>query len=275
MYPKALLESVEPWLERAVALTGLGEKTIAAALTLVIGLLAAALLGRLARRVVRRGASVLQGIYPRGTSAPPTERVEAAVGDAIYWLVVVCVVMAATELLGLPVVTTWLGGVATFLPRVAAAIFIMALGVLAARVTRHVVARTASSAKLPSAERLGRLGEIAVWIGSGLVAVDEVGIEISFLKATLLIVLGAILAGAALAFALGGREHVANILSAYYVHKLYQVGQTVRIGDAEGRIVRITETFVVLECAEGSVAVPARSFADERSTLLLKRSTPS
>ena len=43
------------------------------------------------------------------------------------------------------------------------------------------------------------------------------------------------------------------------MHKLYAVGQTVRIGDTEGRILRITETFVVMECAEGSVAVPALS----------------
>jgi hypothetical protein len=85
-----------------------------------------------------------------------------------------------------------------------------------------------------------------------------------------LIVLGTMLGGAALSFALGGRDLVANILSAYYVHKLYAVGQTVRVGDAEGRILRITEMCVVLECAEGSIAVPARAFSDMRSTLVAK-----
>jgi hypothetical protein len=147
--------------------------------------------------------------------------------------------------------------------------------VLAARVSRHLLARAASSARLPSPERLARVGELAVLLGSIVVAVDELGIEVSFLKSTLLIVLAIVLAGAALSFALGGRDLVANILSAYYVHKLYEIGQTVRIGNVEGRIVRITETFVVIEGPEGAIAVPARAFADERSTLVLKRSTSS
>jgi RNase P/RNase MRP subunit p29 len=49
------------------------------------------------------------------------------------------------------------------------------------------------------------------------------------------------------------------------------VGQVVRIDGIEGRIVRITETSVILECAEGDVSVPARTFADQRSTLIVRR----
>jgi hypothetical protein len=275
MDPKPLLESARASLERIVAATGLGGNTIVAALTLVVGLFLAFALGRLTRRLVRRGARMIHGAYPKGAVPPDTRRLEEAVGDAVYWLGVVCAVMAATELFGLPVFTAWLAGVASFLPRVAAAVFIAALGVLAARVSRHLLARAASSARLPSPERLARVGELAVLLGSIVVAVDELGIEVSFLKSTLLIVLAIVLAGAALSFALGGRDLVANILSAYYVHKLYEIGQTVRIGNVEGRIVRITETFVVIEGPEGAIAVPARAFADERSTLVLKRSTSS
>jgi Mechanosensitive ion channel len=272
MDPKALLESAKPWLERAARATGLDRSTLVAVLTLGVGFVLAFVLGRIARRLVGRGARLIQGMYPRGATPPSTLRMEKAVGDLSFWLVVVFTVMAATERLGLPVVSTWLSGIASFLPRVVVGLFIAALGTVAARLLRHLVFRAASSAKLPSAERLSRLSEIAILIGTGLIAIDELGIEVSFLKAVLLIVLGAILGGAALGFALGGRDLVANILSAYYVHKLYEVGQTVRIGDAEGRITRITETFVVLECAEGSVAIPARAFSDQRSTLVLKRS---
>jgi uncharacterized protein YkvS len=56
------------------------------------------------------------------------------------------------------------------------------------------------------------------------------------------------------------------------VHRLYQVGQVIRIDGVEGRIVKIAETSVILECAEGDVAIPARIFADLRSTLIVRRS---
>lgn len=265
------LEVAKPLTDRIAAATGLTRSTVVAALILVAGLVAAAILGRLARKLVQRSARWLGSLQPGMVSVPHFDRVEEAVGRAVYWLVVVCAVMAATETLGLPVVTAWLSGVATFLPRIAVAIMIVALGTVAARVTRHVVTSAANAANVASAERFGRVTEMVLLLGTALVAIEQLGIEISFLKATLLILLGGMLLGAALAFGFGGRDLVANILSAHYVHRLYQVGQVVRVDGVEGRIVRITETSVILECAEGDVAVPARLFADQRSTLIVRR----
>jgi small-conductance mechanosensitive channel len=133
-----------------------------------------------------------------------------------------------------------------------------------------VVTGAASSARMPAARRLGRLVEIAIWVGTSLVAVEQLGIEISFLKATLTVALAALLGGAAIAFGLGGQRVAANILSAHYVQKLYQVGQTIRLDGIEGRIARITETAVILESEEGEVAIPASAITEGRSLLVLK-----
>jgi small-conductance mechanosensitive channel len=271
MDARAWLEVAKPLTDRIAAATGLTKSTVVAVLIMLVGLVAAAIFGRLARKLVAKSARWLGSLQPGGVSLPHFDRVEAAVGRAVYWLVIVCAVMAATETLGLPVVTAWLSGVATFLPRIAVAILIVALGTVAARVTRHIVTSTASAANVTSAERMGRVTEMALLLGTALVAIEQLGIEISFLKATLLILLGGLLLGAALAFGFGGRDLVANILSAHYVHRLYQVGQHVRIDGVEGRIVRITETSVILECAEGDVSIPARTFADSRSTLIVRR----
>ena len=112
--------------------------------------------------------------------------------------------------------------------------------------------------------------EVAILIGAGLVAVEQLGIDVSLLTTLILIVLSALFGGAALAFGLGGRDWVANVLSAHYVSRLYQVGQTIRVSDVEGRIVRITETVVILETADGEVAVPAGTFSSGPSTLILR-----
>jgi small-conductance mechanosensitive channel len=268
---RAWLQVAVPLSDRIAAATGLTHNIVVAVLIMIVGLITAAILGRLARKLVARSARWLGSLQPGAVSMPHFDRVEGAVGRAVYWLVVVCAVMAATETMGLPVVTAWLSGVATFLPRIAVAVMIVALGTVAARVTRHVVSSTASAAHVSSAERLGRVAEMALLLGTALVAIEQLGIEISFLKATLLIVLSGLLLGAALAFGFGGRDLVANILSAHYVHRLYQVGQVVRIDGVEGRIVRITETSVILECEDGDVSVPARLFADQRSTLIVRK----
>ena len=271
MDARAWLEVAKPLTDRIAMATGLARSTVVAMLILLVGLVLAAILGRLARRLVARSANWIGSLQPGAMTVPHLERVQQGVGRAVYWLVVVCAVMAATETLGLPVVTAWLSGVATFLPRVAVAILIVALGTVAARVARHIVSSAAGSVNVTSAERLGRVTEMVLLLGTALVAIEQLGIDISFLKATLLILLGGMLLGAALAFGFGGRDLVANILSAHYVHRLYQVGQVVRVDGVEGRIVRITETSVILECAEGDVAIPARTFSDARSTLIVRR----
>ena len=271
MDARAWLEVAKPLTDRIAMATGLARSTVVAMLILLVGLVLATILGRLARRLVARSANWIGSLQPGAMTVPHLERVQQGVGRAVYWLVVVCAVMAATETLGLPVVTAWLSGVATFLPRVAVAILIVALGTVAARVARHIVSSAAGSVNVTSAERLGRVTEMVLLLGTALVAIEQLGIDISFLKATLLILLGGMLLGAALAFGFGGRDLVANILSAHYVHRLYQVGQVVRVDGVEGRIVRITETSVILECAEGDVAIPARTFSDARSTLIVRR----
>jgi small-conductance mechanosensitive channel len=179
--------------------------------------------------------------------------------------------MVATEALGLPVVTVWLSQVATYVPRIIAAIFIVALGAVMAKLARKIAEGAARSATLPAHDRIGRLTEVAVLVAVGLVAVEQLGIEISLLTTVLLIVVAALFGGAALAFGLGGRDWIANVLSAHYVERLYQTGQTIRVGQFEGRILRITETVVVLETADGEVAVPAREFASVPSTLVLRK----
>jgi uncharacterized membrane protein len=258
-------EHYTDWLERL----GVPTNVVTASVTLVMGLLLALLARRMTRALVRRGGRVLAGLAP-GDLAPRTQRIENTMGAIVYWGVLLFFVMAATETLGLPVVTGWLAQVANYVPRIVAAILIVALGTLAARLAREVVARTAHSASAPGAERLARAAEIALLVATGLVAIEQLGIEVSFLKSALLILLAAVVGGSAIAFGLGGRQVVGNVLAQHYVQKTYQVGQTIRFQDVQGRIVRMTDIAVIVESGDGEVVIPAGQLARQCSTLVLK-----
>ena len=76
------------------------------------------------------------------------------------------------------------------------------------------------------------------------------------------------LGAAALAFGLGAHNTVSNIIAAHYVRKAYRVGDSVRIGKQQGRIIEITQIAVLLDTDEGRVMVPTRQFNEEVSVLL-------
>jgi small-conductance mechanosensitive channel len=257
------------WIARLFEDLGLSSNVVAASLTVLGGLLLAVIGRRLARDLVRRSGRVLTGMGRPG-SAQRTRRLEGFVGAVVYWAILLFAVLAATEMLGVPVVRGWLAQVAAYLPRLLAAMLIMAFGTLLARGARQLAVRAAHSANVPGAERVGRAAEVAVLVTLALVAIEQLGIEISFIKMTILILLAAMLFAGSLAFGLGGRELVANVLSAHYVHRTYEVGQTIRTGGVEGRITRITEIAVVIETPDGEMTVPACELTRTRSELVLR-----
>ena len=264
-------ERLIPWEQYTRLLEHLGIPTnvVTASVTLIAGFLLSMLGRRLARGLVRRGGHWL-GTLTKAERQLDTSRVEIALGAIVYWAILLFFIMAATETLGLPVVTGWLAEVANYVPRVIASILIVAIGGLLARLSRQLVTKAASTTKTPGAVRLGRVAELALFVSAALIALDQLGVEVSFLKTTLLILLAAMLGGAALAFGLGCRELVANVLSSHYIQRIYQAGQTIRFQDVHGRIVRITDIAVIVETEEGEVVVPAVQLTAERSTLVLR-----
>jgi len=84
----------------------------------------------------------------------------------------------------------------------------------------------------------------------------------------ILIVAGTLFGGTALAFGLGARSAVRDLLAVYYASKNYRPGQTVRFGNLQGRIVEFTGTAIVLQAADGRVVVPGSDFGRRQSLLV-------
>jgi len=239
---------------------------LTAALVLALGWVAGLVLARVAERGLTRLGRLFAGQAGRsGLREPELTRSARAGGRVVFWLVFALAVMGATERLGLPVVTSWLSGVASYLPRILVAILVVVAGMALARAASAGAARAAASSGVGDTHRIARLAELTVMAVTGLVAIEALGIDITFLEVAILVALGGLLLAAALAFGMGARELVADILACHYVLRLYQVGQTLRIEpDAghptaiEGRLLRVVPPCVVLQTALGEVAVPAR-----------------
>ncbi len=249
-------------------LAGIGPRLAGALALAVVGLVLACLVRVLSRRLIAGLDRLAPGLGPRlGRGAD----FRHGAGRVLFWMVLLFFLTLATETLGLPVVSVWLSGLVTYLPRFLAAVLILFAGVLGGHFLRDLVLSAAASAGVAYGAALARLGQMAIFVVSVLVAVDQAGLNVSFLTSILLLVLGSGLLGAVLTFALGARTTVANILACHYLQKTYKLGHRVRVGGFQGEIVEITATTVVLEAEEGRVSVPASVFGEETSVLLGER----
>jgi len=240
--------------------------------------LAGWLLGRLARFLSSRGAAAVftrlgarQSLRGALVSSGVAGHVPAVIGGFAYWLVLLFFIAAALETLGLPVVTGALNRVAYYLPNVLAALVVTFAGIILGSLVRGALARTATTAGVEFGAALGRLAQGTVVLVAIVVALEQVGIQAQVLIVIVGIVLGTTLAGAGLAFGLGARTAVSSIIASYYVAQAYRIGQLVRIGGIEGKIVQTTPTAVFLDTPQGRVLVPAKQFNEEMSVLVTER----
>jgi hypothetical protein len=262
-----ILNSLTQWkLNLIAALPNL----VTALIVLILGWALAWALRRVVRRVFRRLAARI----PSGTGrAAWSEAVEDndvgnVAAGGVYWLVLLVTSMVAIDALDIAVFSRWVVAFAGYLPRLALATAFLFLGIVAGRLARNAIIKTAIRMPAPQARGLARFAQLAIVIATGLVAAERLGLDVSLLSAVFMILLAATLAAAALAFGLGARDLVGDILAMHYVNKSHRIGQLVRLGPDEGRIVRTSRTAVSLETADGEMLISGRDFVNTRCVLL-------
>lgn len=240
-------------------------------LLLAIGWVIAWLLRALTRHLAERAMQRLARTRPLRSTAETSRTYRAmpgVLGGVVFWIVMLFFAAAAVEALGLPAVSNVLGTVTVYLPRILLGLIIVGLGLWAGDVARAALARAAARSGFAHSDTLARAAQLVVVFLAILIAVDQVGVDSAVLITTLATAFAAALGAAALAFGLGARTTVGNIIAARYVQRAYRVGDSVRIGALEGSISEITDVAVMLHTPDGRVMVPAQRFAEEASVLV-------
>ena len=247
-------------------------RIVIALLLLVIGWFVARLLSKLVvraidhldllwqRLITKRGYAHLQSRHP------PTR----IVGQLVFWLLMLIFITLATEILGLDIFGIWLKEIVTYLPLAVAGLLIILVGFVVSSLVRDLVTSAADSAKLSHGELLGRTAQFIIMVTAIIIGIDQIGIDIAFLTVVAGIILASMLGSIALAFGLGARTHVSNIIAANQLRNFYRVGDTVQIGDIKGKIIDISLSRVIIETETGSVDVPAKLF-DEEVTIITEK----
>ncbi len=243
---------------------------IGAIALLVIGWVSARLLRKLAIRLSLGLDHMMDRLHRRKglTRARVPSASAQIIGSVVFWVVMLIFLTAATQLLGLAVFSTWLRHVVEYLPTlIAGGLIVLAGFVVSALAKDMVVAAT------PVAENqrllLGRIVQGIILASAIVIGAQQIGIDVTFLVIIAAVIAVTLFGGVALAVSLGARNYVSNLIGAHYLRQSYQIGQTVRVGEHQGKILDLTPTVLVLETPEGRVTVPAKVFNEHPIVLLI------
>jgi len=264
------MEHYAPWAEAfssgAVELlnrvAGYMPRLLAAVALLLAGWLVARLLRLLSVRLITGLDHLWQRLVLktrlRGLEGrhPPVR----VIGTLVFWVAILFFATAAADVLGLAVFANWMAQLVGYLPVLLAGLLIMVAGVIASSLVRDLVSTSATSAGLVQGELLGRATQVIVLVVAIVVGLEQLKIDVGLLRNIAVLVVGAVFAALALAFGLGARTHVANLLACRNLRGSYHVGDTVQVAGVAGRIVEITEASVVVETDHGRARIPAALF---------------
>ena len=240
---------------------------------LVVGLLLAVLLRAIAVRLVR---ALDRAIPSRGfrTSLGGMARerhVADILGGIVFWTVLLFFIATAANALGVPLLSGAVASLSEFVPRVLAAVLIVVAGLVIGNIAKSAVTAAAARAGTSVAPTLGQIVRLAIYLAAALIAIAELGVDITLLTAILSVALAALLGGFAIAFGLGARTAISNIIGSHYLRQTFELGQTIRVGDIEGTITALTATAVIVQVPDGRMIVPAKQFGEMPSLLVIKR----
>lgn len=230
-----------------------------ALLLLVVGLLAARLVARLARRGLERvGLDRLGerfGIHDVLVRVGLERSISRLVARALRIALTVVVLMAVVAVLGLGALGRSLNEVVLFLPRVFTALVLVLVGVVLADFARDRIGRMGDQMALGVA--VGRAAQVAVLAVFTLTALAQLGIPTAVMTAVAGVVLLAVAFTLALAFGLGGRDVARQVSAGRYVANSFALGETIAVEGIEGEIVRLESAAALVRTADGkTVRVP-------------------
>ena len=140
-------------------------------------------------------------------------------GTLVYWFIMILVIIASLDALGLPIVSDLLNSIFLYIPNVVAAIIVLVLGFLVGNLLAAVVKTAASNAGLKAADGMGKLALYALVVFSIAIALDQLGVGEEIVGAAFMITFGAVALALALAFGLGGRDAAAEYLKRWLEEK--------------------------------------------------------
>jgi len=176
---------------------------VAAVILIAIGWVIGAIVGRVAKELLIK-FKVDQHISKRGKML----KVSSIFPLIFEWVIYLVFIQAAVEALGIAAVSTFIQMILGFIPGVVEAVIVVIVGYIFAEYVKEEVEKS----KMPYSDLMSKvLFWLVVYVAIAL-ALPQVGIDATLVNNILLIVVGSVCLGFAIAIGLGAKDSVRDML---------------------------------------------------------------
>lgn len=179
------------------------------------------------------------------------------VGRFIYWLLLLMVIMTASDALGWQAITKEISNLLGYLPQMFVAIVFFIIGIYIASFVRDIIAGATSSIGISTGKIISKVVYYFLFMVVTLTALEQAQFDTSIITSNLMLLIGTIMVAAGISYGFASRDVLSNILAGYFSRKSFQAGQIIELENVKGTIIDATSISITVKVSdEEQVIIP-------------------
>lgn len=251
-------------------------KDIASALPNILGAIIVLIIGWIISKIIR---AILKKVLRLAKIDKVSEKINEAklFGDSkikfniekivlgfVKWVLLLVFIIVAADIMKMTVISEEIANLLRYLPILLSAMVIFMVGLFAAKFVKKALISIFDSMGFGGSKLVSSIVFYIIVIFVTITSLNQAGIDTTLITNNFTLILGAFLAAFAIAFGLGSRDVVSNLLNTFYARKNYAIGDVITINDTKGSIVAIDNLFVTLKTDSGKLVIPIKEITENR-----------
>ncbi|MBT8384860.1 MAG: mechanosensitive ion channel [Bacteroidia bacterium] len=276
------METISQWKELTIqSLTSMGEKImttipniIGAIIVLLLGWIITIIVVYLLKRVFKFAKIDLLSekindlkLFGKSDINIPITK---AITVFVKWIMFLVFLIIAADIMNWTIVSQEIGNLLRYLPKLFSAIALFMIGIYIARFVKKAILGFYESFDLAGAKIISGLVFYIIAIIITITALNQADIDTTVVTNNVTIILGAFLLAISIAFGLGSKEVVGDLLRTFYTRKNYEVGDHIKLDGTEGTVEAIDNISMTLSTATGKLIIPIKDVVESKVEILKK-----
>ena len=189
-------------------------------------------------------------------------------GKLAYWIVMLFVIMGASQAANLSLIYQKIESFLGFLPALFSALLIFIVGMVIANKIKTIITNVTSSLGSSAGRILANIVYYFIMVMLTITALDQLGIDTSLISNNLIIFVAILMFSGTIAYGIAAKDVMANMLASFFGKKNFSVGQRVIIDGVEGQIIKIDNITVTIQTSSHKVVIPSRILLSQKVEII-------
>ncbi len=242
----------------------------------IVGALVILLVGWLVSKLVAKGVKkILESLKADrlaekinetefATKANLKIKVSKFTSKIVFYVLMLVFFMAATDVLGMQVVSNTFGDLIAYLPRLLSAIILFVLGIYLAEFVKNIVLVTSNSLGIPSGKIIASFVFYLIFLTMTISALSQASIETSLITSNLTVILGGVVMAFAIGYGFASKDTMANFLASFYSKNKVKIGDVISLDGNKGKVVAMDSTSITLQGEGKIIVIPLKKLTSEK-----------